>query len=34
VLNCLLAVGASDNILELWREVVEMAIEPEEDEGY
>ena len=34
VLNCLTAVGASEPILELWREVVEMAIKPEEDEGY
>jgi hypothetical protein len=34
VLNCLLAVGTSENILELWREVVGMEIEEEEDEGY
>ncbi|HBY80959.1 MAG TPA: hypothetical protein DEG47_29020, partial [Cyanobacteria bacterium UBA11148] len=34
VLNCLLAVGANEKILELWRDVVEMAIEPEDDEGY
>jgi hypothetical protein len=34
VLNCLLAVGANEKIFELWWEVVGMAIEPEEDEGY
>lgn len=34
VLNCLLALGVSEKILELWRDVVGMAIEPEEDEGY
>ncbi len=34
VLDCLTAVGASENILELWREGVGMAIEPEEDERY
>lgn len=34
VLDCLTAVGASENILELWQEVVGMAIKPEEDEGY
>ncbi len=34
VLDYLRAVAASDKILELWREIVEMAIEPEEDEGY
>lgn len=34
VLDYLRAVAASEKILELWREIVEMAIEPEEDEGY
>lgn len=34
VLNCLRAAGTSEDILKLWREVVEMEIEEEEDEGY
>ena len=34
VLNCLLAAGTSEKILELWQEVVRMEIEEEEDEGY
>ncbi|MGB3237446.1 MAG: hypothetical protein WBB29_04060 [Geitlerinemataceae cyanobacterium] len=34
VLNCLLAAGSSEKILEWWREVVEMEIEEEDDEGY
>lgn len=34
VLDCLTAVGTNEKILELWRDVVEMAIAPEEDEGY
>jgi hypothetical protein len=34
VLNCLRVAGTSEDILKLWREVVEMEIEEEEDEGY
>ncbi|HAZ49399.1 MAG TPA: hypothetical protein DDW76_06930 [Cyanobacteria bacterium UBA11369] len=34
VLNCLLAAGTNERILELWQEVVRMEIEEEEDEGY
>ncbi|MFB2924316.1 nucleotidyl transferase AbiEii/AbiGii toxin family protein [Aerosakkonema funiforme] len=34
VLHCLRVAGASDRILDLWREVVGMAIEPEDDEDY
>jgi hypothetical protein len=34
VLDCLTAVGTNENILKLWQEVVEMTIQPEEDEGY
>lgn len=34
VFNCLIAAGSSEKILEWWREVVDMEIEEEEDEGY
>lgn len=34
VFDRLVAVGSSENILEWWREVVEMEIEDEEDEGF
>ncbi len=34
VLNCLLTSESNEKILDLWREVVTMEIEEEEDEGY